>query len=94
MIIKSLKNFGPIKEAKDIKINDLTVFIGKNNTGKTYLAKLIYFLNNPLYSDEMKSDKYKIFKYLQTNTKKEFNVEFETNKETSKEIRDIKKTNI
>lgn len=36
-----IKNFGPVSEAT-IKIKPLTIFIGKNNTGKSYIATLIY----------------------------------------------------
>ena len=39
-----VKNFGPIAEAK-IDLRPLTVFIGRNNTGKSYLATLIYVLH-------------------------------------------------
>ena len=34
----TVKNFGPIREAKDICISPLTMFVGPSNTGKTYLA--------------------------------------------------------
>lgn len=40
-----VKNFGPIGEAK-IDLRPLTVFVGPSNTGKTYLATLIYALHN------------------------------------------------
>lgn len=40
----SVKNFGPIKKAENIEIKPLTVFAGPSNTGKTYLATLIYSL--------------------------------------------------
>jgi predicted ATPase len=36
-----VENFGPIEKA-DIMIKDLNVFIGKNSTGKSYLAYLIW----------------------------------------------------
>ncbi|MCG9133014.1 AAA family ATPase [Candidatus Poribacteria bacterium] len=36
-----VKNFGPIEKAK-IDLRPLTVFVGESNTGKTYLAALIY----------------------------------------------------
>ena len=39
-----VKNFGPIEEAK-IDLRPLTVFVGESNTGKTYLAALIYALH-------------------------------------------------
>ena len=37
-------NFGPISEAK-IDLRPLTVFVGPSNTGKTYLATLVYALH-------------------------------------------------
>ena len=40
----SLKNFGPIENA-EIDLRPLTVFVGESNTGKTYLAALIYALH-------------------------------------------------
>ncbi|MXV82283.1 AAA family ATPase [Candidatus Poribacteria bacterium] len=38
------KNFGPIEKA-EIDLRPLTVFVGESNTGKTYLAALIYALH-------------------------------------------------
>ena len=38
-----VRNFGPIKKA-DVDFGQLTIFIGKNNTGKSYLAQLHYTL--------------------------------------------------
>ncbi len=38
-----IKDFGPISKA-DIDIKPLTVFIGRNNTGKSYAALLLYSL--------------------------------------------------
>ncbi|MXV74988.1 ATP-binding protein, partial [Candidatus Poribacteria bacterium] len=40
----NVKNFGPIEEA-EIDLRPLTVFVGESNTGKTYLATLIYTLH-------------------------------------------------
>ncbi len=40
----SVTDFGPIKEAK-IELRPLTVFIGPNNTGKSFLSTLIYALH-------------------------------------------------
>ncbi len=42
----SVQNYGPIAEAKDIELCPLTVFVGPSNTGKSYLAILIYALFN------------------------------------------------
>ena len=39
-----VKNFGPIAEAK-IDLRPLTVFVGASNTGKSYLAILLYALH-------------------------------------------------
>lgn len=43
----AVKNFGPIAEAK-VDLRPLTVFVGPSNTGKSYLAILIYSLHNVL----------------------------------------------
>lgn len=40
----SVENFGPIEYA-DIDLRPLTIFVGERNTGKTYLATLIYALD-------------------------------------------------
>lgn len=40
----AVENFGPIEKA-DIDLRSLTVFVGESNTGKTYLAALIYALH-------------------------------------------------
>lgn len=55
----SIRNFGPINKG-DIDINKLTIFIGPNNSGKSYLAKLIHSLK--------KEDNYeKIDKQIEDN---------------------------
>ena len=41
----TVKNLGPIKEAT-VDLADLTVFVGENGTGKSYLAKVVYGLLN------------------------------------------------
>ena len=40
----NIQNFGPIEKA-EIDLRPLTVFVGESNTGKTYLAALIYALH-------------------------------------------------
>ena len=40
----SVSNFGPITEA-EVELRPLTVFVGPSNTGKSYLATLIYALH-------------------------------------------------
>lgn len=39
----TVENFGPIEKA-DVDLRPLTVFVGESNTGKTYLAALLYAL--------------------------------------------------
>jgi predicted ATPase len=36
----NVKDFGPVAEA-DIELKPLTVFMGPNNTGKTYISTLL-----------------------------------------------------
>lgn len=40
-IIMNLKSFSKIKEAK-IELGDFTLFVGDNNSGKTYIMQLLY----------------------------------------------------
>ena len=49
-----VKHFGPISEGK-IELRPLTVFIGPSNTGKSYLAILIYALHQFLNVDRWRS---------------------------------------
>ncbi len=42
--VLSVADFGPIEEAK-VELRPLTVFVGPSNTGKSYLAVLIYALH-------------------------------------------------
>ena len=43
MLRVTVKHFGPIREA-DVTLGRLTVFIGPNNAGKSYMAMLLYAL--------------------------------------------------
>ena len=47
----TVKNFGPIREAKNIEVKPMTVFVGHGNTGKSYMAMLIYATIKALSSD-------------------------------------------
>ena len=47
----TVKNFGPIREARNIDISPMTIFVGPSNTGKSYLAMLIYSIFE-VFSDE------------------------------------------
>ena len=47
----TVKNFGPIREARNIDISQMTIFVGPSNTGKSYLAMLIYSIFE-VFSDE------------------------------------------
>lgn len=45
-----VKNFGPISEA-NIRVGKLTIFAGKNNTGKSFASRLIHSMLNSMQSD-------------------------------------------
>ena len=47
----TVKNFGPIREARNIDLSPMTIFVGPSNTGKSYLAMLIYSIFE-VFSDE------------------------------------------
>lgn len=44
----SVEGYGPIAKAKNVEIYPLTIFAGPSNTGKSYLAILVYSLFNTL----------------------------------------------
>ena len=48
-----IKNIGKLADA-DIRIGDLTVFAGPNNTGKSFVSKLLYSLFNAINVDPVK----------------------------------------
>ncbi|TMM58493.1 ATP-binding protein [Maribacter algarum] len=68
-----IKNFGPIKEAK-IDVKDMMIFIGKQASGKSTLAKIITILNDFNFrqndSTKLKNEleKYNLQSYLKKNT--------------------------
>ena len=51
----TVTNFGPVAEAK-IELRPMTVFVGPSNTGKSYLAALIYALQRSLGAAPESSD--------------------------------------
>ncbi len=51
--IISVQDYGPIAEAKNVELCPLTVFVGPSNTGKSYLATLVYALYKSFESDDM-----------------------------------------
>ena len=60
IIIKSMdiqveiKNFGKIKDAK-LNLRDLTVFAGHNDTGKSYVSRVLYSIMHSLEKDPYES---------------------------------------
>lgn len=48
----TVKNFGPIAEAKNIEISPMTIFVGPSNTGKSYLAMLVYSIFKTFTKDD------------------------------------------
>jgi predicted ATPase len=53
-----IKNFGVLKDI-DIKLNKVNLFIGKNSSGKSVLAKLVTIITNILLSEDEIYDKFK-----------------------------------
>lgn len=51
----TVKNFGPIAEAKNIEVSPMTIFVGHSNTGKSYLAMLIYSIFKTFTRDDYPS---------------------------------------
>ena len=50
MLTVSVENFGPIREGT-VELRPLTVFVGPNNSGKSYMATLIYAISCTLAAD-------------------------------------------
>ncbi len=75
----TVKNFGPIKEAKNINIDPMMIFVGPSNTGKSYLAILIYSIINVLGDIQERGD---ISHYILHGTK-------ETDKELADYVEEI-----
>ena len=51
MLTVSAKDFGPISVGK-VDLHPLTIFMGRSNTGKSYMAAAIYALMTASYDDE------------------------------------------
>ena len=66
----SVKDFGPIAEAT-VELRPLTVFVGASNTGKSYLAILLYALHRffGAHGASMRSAPPALFQYLMRLTK-------------------------
>ena len=52
MLTVSVENFGPIREGT-VELRPLTVFVGANNSGKSYMATLIYAVSRALSLDSI-----------------------------------------
>ena len=74
-----IKDFGPVSDAK-ITLRPLTVFVGPNNSGKSYTATLIHSiissyrndLSHPLYRRRLMSDEfYNLYEQLRNKIKTE-----------------------
>ena len=50
MLTVSVENFGPIREGT-VELRPLTVFVGPNNSGKSYMAMLLYAVARALAAD-------------------------------------------
>ena len=61
----TVSNLGPIREAKNIEISPMTIFVGPSNTGKSYLAMLVYAIHKA-FADDFYFRRYKgIVKYME-----------------------------
>ncbi|WIH83501.1 ATP-binding protein [Brachyspira pilosicoli] len=59
-----VKNFAKIKEA-EIELAPFTLFVGDNNSGKSYLASLVWYISSVMFFwDYKKSLKFKNYHYL------------------------------
>ena len=78
-----VKNFGPVVEAK-IDLRPLTVFIGPSNTGKSYLAILIYALHRFFSGEGPFVHPFSMFRggELRKLSKKNFNILLQWTRET------------
>ncbi len=56
----NVNSFGPIAEAENVLIKPLTVFVGPSNTGKSYLATLLYAISRGLDDAQDWLDNHKI----------------------------------
>ena len=59
----NVANFGPIAEADNVRIKPMTVFVGPSNTGKSYLAILLYSISRGFddVSDRFESERKKSY---------------------------------
>ena len=48
LLTVSVQDFGPIAQAT-VNLRPLTIFVGRSNTGKTYLSKLIYAIHKAFF---------------------------------------------
>ncbi len=71
-----IKNFGNIKEA-EIELKNLTVFVGENNTNKTWTAYLIYVFLSKEFILRSKENFYKDYLEKLQNTENTFNYSIE-----------------
>lgn len=54
----TVKNFGPIHEGKNIDVSPMTIFVGPSNTGKSYMAVLIYSIMEVLGGERISGRRY------------------------------------
>ncbi len=79
-----IKELARIKQA-NIEIKDLTIFVGKNSTNKSYSAHIVYMLNKIL--SKFTDDKYKRSSYIRTLFNKYLNNK--NTEELIKKVRDV-----
>ncbi len=66
-MIFNIKNLGPVKDA-EINLQPLTLFIGNNNTGKTYAAYALYgCFSEGVFEVHPKKKKYQVIREFSDN---------------------------
>ena len=68
-----IKNTGPIKEV-NLKIKKVTIFIGKNGTGKSITGKILQLKRDEIFSNFYKNlkEEYQLQNYITPNSKIDF----------------------
>ena len=61
-----IENFGPIDEAT-IQVGRFTVFAGPNNTGKTFVAKMLYSILSSRNKDHVRTFFAKVSSTIESN---------------------------
>lgn len=59
-----IKSFRGLKDLELENLNNINIFVGDNNVGKTSILEAIYLLSNPSFNNVLKTASLRSFKYL------------------------------